>query len=94
MRATLPLLLVALCACVQPGPPAATEPVAADDDGVPVGDIDGIAELRRAITRAQFEAAQHGTPGHVAFGCAQCVDPMRGKVPDDALIDGPAEVWN
>jgi hypothetical protein len=94
MRPALPILLLALSACIQPGSRAPDEPVATDDEGVPVGDIDDIAELRRAITRAQFEAPRHGSEGHAAFGCPQCADPMRGRVPEEALIDGPAEVWN
>lgn len=53
---------------------------------------------RRALTRAQFEAAakglRHGTSGHLAFGCPQCSDPMKGLVEDSALLNGPAEVWN
>lgn len=86
----LPVLpLAALAACVQPGPEAPPAPAVAASD-----DDDGLLELRRAITRAQFEAMRHGTAQHVAFGCPQCSDPMAGKVPDEALIDGPADVWN
>ncbi len=54
-------------------------------------------EARRAWTRAQFEAdlaGAHGAVGHSAAGCPACSDPMAGQISDDALIVGPAKVWN
>ncbi len=56
-------------------------------------------ERRRARARAQFEAAargqQHSASGpHALFNCPHCVDPWKGLIPDDALINGPMPVWN
>lgn len=31
---------------------------------------------------------------HDPFGCAVCIDPMAGQLPPEALLDGPADVWN
>lgn len=45
-------------------------------------------------TRAQFEAAPHGGRVHASGGCPLCADPLAGRVPKEALLDGPAEVWN
>ncbi len=47
-----------------------------------------------ARTRAQFEAARHSGGGHAVSGCPLCADPMTGRLPAEALINGPAEVWN
>ena len=45
-------------------------------------------------TRAQFEAARHGERVHASSGCPLCADPLAGRVPPEALLNGPAEVWN
>ena len=45
-------------------------------------------------TRAQFEAARHGARVHASSGCPLCADPLAGRVPPEALLNGPAEVWN
>ncbi len=45
-------------------------------------------------TRAQFEAARHGQPVHASSGCPLCADPLAGRLPPEALLNGPAEVWN
>lgn len=98
----LTLLLVAVLAgCIGPeqdGAEAQDPQVAELDRGEDPGELERRQDLtrahKRALTRAQFEAPAHGVTGHAVGGCPLCADPMRGKVPDDALIVGPAEVWN
>lgn len=99
------VLCLASLSCVGPdrgsAPPAT---LAANPSPEPTGDA--FEDPRRARTRAQFEAAASSTEGstaaspeghvsrsHAAFGCPLCSDPMAGRVPDDALIVGPASVW-
>ena len=81
-RSTPPLLVLALLAAGCLGhEPAPSRPA-----------VDVEAAMTR--TRAQFESARHGGGGHSARGCPLCADPLAGQLPPEALLDGPAEVWN
>lgn len=86
-------LVAVLAGCIGPEQEGvvAQDPQVAELDA---GEDPAELERRRELTRAQFEAPAHGVTGHAAGGCPMCADPMRGKVPDNALIVGPAEVWN
>ena len=96
MRAFALLALAAIAACVQPAP-AEREPVV--DKPAQAGPDQAELDRRRARVREQFEAASRGErhragSAHSPFNCPHCVDPLRGVIPDEALIDGPAAVWN
>jgi hypothetical protein len=100
----LGLLLLAALGCGAPegGRAGAEDPLppavdaaaggGATQEGGLEGDHAGAAAMDR--TRAQFEAARHGAAAHAARGCPLCADPMAGSVPAEALLNGPAEVWN
>ncbi len=84
--------LLVVVGCVQPD----TQPSAVPSSRATVDAAE--VDRRRAITRAQFEAAEKGEKhprvgSHAWFNCPHCVDPLKGVIPDDALIDGPMPVW-
>ncbi len=96
------LLALVLVGCVHPSPEGAdsmeTVSPAPSRIALPFPS-EAEVEVRRARTRAQFEAASRGerhSPGkpHRLVNCPHCVDPMKGLVPDESLIDGPMPVWN
>lgn len=94
MKRTLMITLLTLPAATLP----ACTPSPAKAPGAPLVSEKEV-ERRRAQTRAQFEAAargeRHQSAGpHSLFNCPHCTDPLKGQIPDEALIDGPMTLWN
>ena len=93
------LLIVALGCGAPDGGRAGGQGRTGPEGSSPSGEVAGQHEeaARAAVverTRAQFEAARHGQPVHASSGCPLCADPLAGRLPPEALLDGPAEVWN
>ena len=101
------LLLLAVTSCAPRGRAEVIEwnapfpqPVpAADQPAPPFQDLLGMTPAaRKDRVREQFidpvRARTHGTGGHMALDCPQCLDPMRAILPESAWLTGPADVWN
>jgi len=93
------LLLLALGCGAPEGGRTGAQGRRGPEGSAPSGEVKGqLEEAARAAaverTRAQFEAARHGQPVHASSGCPLCADPLAGRVPPEALLNGPAEVWN